>query len=669
MRVPSEDGHLGRTHDDASFSGDVPLGQARGGTPLHVLFAAHPCYLDDSNGASVASRGLMQALARRGLAVEVLTGAALDMATDVDVDDWLAGRGHQTRDRDEPGSHVGGISAARVIVRGVPITVHRGPSTLAGEPEEAGRREFLCLLDEAFDRLRPDVLVGYGGDRLASEIFARARSRGVATAFTLHNFGYLHSGPFANADAVLVPSRFSAEYHATALGLDCTVQPYLIDIERVRARRHEPRYATFVNPSSEKGAYAFARIAEELGRIRPDIPLLVVEGRGAAATLARCGFDLGARGNVHLMGHTTDPRAFWEITRVCIMPSLWWESFGLVAAEAMLNGVPVIASDRGALPETLGAAGIVLPLPGRLTATTRIVPEPEEVAPWVEAIIRLWDDDGHYREHRRLAIEESRRWASDKLEPGLVDAFESSRPGRTPPPPPSARLRRVDAAVLVPYGDAIVPECERGLRGLERAGVRVVRQGGCGRPDEARDIMASEALREGIGAVLFVDPDLGFKPRDALRLLARPEPVVAGIYPAAGVAGLNGRFAPGVEEVIFGHALGLYPMDYAAPGFLRIRIDALRRLVEGPDLPECDTDRGRGWWPFFLPLTVPIPAGGHRYLGPDAAFGYRLGRVGIVPLGDTSIRLWRHGRYAYGWEDAAEALPRRHPHVLRVGRP
>ncbi len=75
------------------------------------------------------------------------------------------------------------------------------------------------------------------------------------------------------------------------------------------------------------------------------------------------------------------------------------------------------------------------------------------------------------------------------------------------------------------------------------------------------------------------------------------------------------------------------------------------------------------WWPFFLPMVVPGPGGGHRYLGPDAAFGHRLARVGIVPLADTSIRLWRYGRYAYGWEDAADRLPRHHPRVLRLGDP
>ena len=94
-----------------------------------------------------------------------------------------------------------------------------------------------------------------------------------------HNFSYHSSSAFDSVDAVIVPSRFVADHYRKTLGLECTVLPNLIDLDRVRATTHDPRYVTFVNPSYEKGVYAFARIADELGRRRPDIPLLVVEGR------------------------------------------------------------------------------------------------------------------------------------------------------------------------------------------------------------------------------------------------------------------------------------------------------------------------------------------------------------------------------------------------------
>ena len=52
--------------------------------------------------------------------------------------------------------------------------------------------------------------------------------------------------------------------------------------------------------------------------------------------------------------------AWYAAADAIVMPSRW-EGFGLVAIEAMRNGTPVLASDRGALPEVLdgGAAGIL----------------------------------------------------------------------------------------------------------------------------------------------------------------------------------------------------------------------------------------------------------------------------------------------------------------------
>jgi glycosyltransferase involved in cell wall biosynthesis len=65
--------------------------------------------------------------------------------------------------------------------------------------------------------------------------------------------------------------------------------------------------------------------------------------------------------NITHMPFMPDPRTFYptvySLTRLLIMPSLWNESFGLVAAEAMLNGIPVLASNRGALTETVGGSG------------------------------------------------------------------------------------------------------------------------------------------------------------------------------------------------------------------------------------------------------------------------------------------------------------------------
>ena len=71
------------------------------------------------------------------------------------------------------------------------------------------------------------------------------------------------------------------------------------------------------------------------------------------------------------------------------MPSVWVENGGLVAREALANGIPVLASDRGGLPETLGESGFVFTLPPECTPQSGYVPTAQEVAPWVATVERL----------------------------------------------------------------------------------------------------------------------------------------------------------------------------------------------------------------------------------------------------------------------------------------
>ena len=175
------------------------------------------------------------------------------------------------------------------------------------------------------------------------------------------------------------------------------------------------------------------RIAQELGRRRPDIPLLVVESRGTRHTLGACGLMTADHPDIQVMPITTDPRRFWSLTKILLMPSLWWETQGLVAVEAMINGIPVVGSDRGAIPETLGQAGIALPLPERLTPVSRILPTAEEMEPWVEAIIRLWDDPAWYQEQSIKATNQGQLWHPDRLRPLYAEFFQNVQQQPRPP--------------------------------------------------------------------------------------------------------------------------------------------------------------------------------------------------------------------------------------------
>jgi glycosyltransferase involved in cell wall biosynthesis len=71
--------------------------------------------------------------------------------------------------------------------------------------------------------------------------------------------------------------------------------------------------------------------------------------------------DLKLDAYVHLLGYLpeTDLRCLYALADVFVFPSLI-EGFGLPVLEAMALGAPVVASDRGALPEVVGDAGILV---------------------------------------------------------------------------------------------------------------------------------------------------------------------------------------------------------------------------------------------------------------------------------------------------------------------
>ncbi len=164
--------------------------------------------------------------------------------------------------------------------------------------------------------------------------------------------------------------------------------------------------------------HVFARIAEMLCRRRPEIPLLLVEGVAKASYLPHLRIDLRGAKNVWIMPNlgSDSAQGFHAVTKILLMPSLR-ENAALVAMEAMTNGIPVLASNRGGLPETVGDAGILFDIPAKYTPETRELPTAEEIEPWVETIIRLWDDAAEYDRWSQAALERAQHWHPDQLAP------------------------------------------------------------------------------------------------------------------------------------------------------------------------------------------------------------------------------------------------------------
>jgi len=395
-----------------------------------LLFGSYHCYVDPSSGAAQSARDLLPLLAARGWDCRVLSGPQLDFEDGRPfrqlVQDARTRLGMDADARERPCHGAAIPCSAFDLVQGeIPITVFDAPGS---PPFQAPRREegylFLAYFEQTLEQFRPDVFLTYGGHWLAQEMIEAARRHGIPVVFWLHNCSYRSADFFRAMHGVIVPSRFAQAHYRQTLGLDFTPLPPPLDWSRLVCPEVRGEYVTFVNPQPDKGVFVFAGIVQELHRRRPDIPFLVVEGRGKLSWLREAGLDLDRLGNVFGMATTPDPTAFYRVSRVVLMPSLWLETFGRVAAEALANGIPVLASRRGGLPEALEHAGTLFDIPERYTPQSRVVPSAEEVAPWVEEILRLWDDPAYYEAERRRALAAAEAWKPDRVA-ALYDEYLS----------------------------------------------------------------------------------------------------------------------------------------------------------------------------------------------------------------------------------------------------
>jgi len=390
----------------------------------HLLFTAWHNLLDPSNGASISTREVLLGLANRGWQVASLCGPGTDFPERPDFVKLLESYDVNI-DRTVSNTGTAPFSLLQFQDRGIVSTIHLPDKHLPVPDLETGNA-FLQTVYDTMKAFKPDVLITYGGFWTGKIVLDLAKRQGVKTVVLLHNLAYSKSDFFENVDLVIVPSNFAANHYRATLGLEPMVIPSLISRETVCCKpdQVDRQYVVFVNPEPMKGVSVFIRIAKELSVTRPDIPFLVVEARHKAVHLKRIEEDLRNVKNLHVMGNTSNPKSFYRVAKIVLQPSLCNETFGRVAAEAMMNGIPVIGSNRGALPETIGSGGVVLPIPDRYTPDTIDVPTVEEVQPWIDAITNLWDNDSLRKANGYKGLHESERWKTETL----LDRYEQILP-------------------------------------------------------------------------------------------------------------------------------------------------------------------------------------------------------------------------------------------------
>ena len=365
---------------------------------MRILLAQNALYYPAFGGGDRSNRLLLEALAERGHECRVVARIAR-----------FGAGGHAQYLRELAARAVSPVSSEDgvVVFRRAGVEAH----VVTHHPN---LRAYFSAQIAAF---APDAILTSTDDpaQLLLEVSVRADARTVylARATLAVPFGPDCAFPSAaktevlrQADAVVGVSRYVADYIRKWSGIPAVHVPIsLLDPPPYPdLGRFENEFVTLVNPCAVKGISIFLELADRMPQVRfAGVPTWGTTQADRAA--------LASRANVTLLDPVDNVDDILRRTRVLLVPSLWAEARSRIVVEAMLRGVPVIASNIGGIPEAKLGVDYLLPVrPIERYGSQldeQMVPladvPPQDIGPWQAALDRLLSDRAHYDELSRAS--------------------------------------------------------------------------------------------------------------------------------------------------------------------------------------------------------------------------------------------------------------------------
>lgn len=140
-----------------------------------------------------------------------------------------------------------------------------------------------------------------------------------------------------------------------------------------------------------------------------DVKLLKV-GEAFTPEQEKLAKGVGVKDRIVHLGMVPDDRLpdLYRCADLLLFPS-WYEGFGLPVIEAMASGIPVVASNRGSLPEVVGGAGVLV--------------DPEDHETMAKNVATILADSGFRAKLRGAGLERARLFTWQKTADRTLEVY------------------------------------------------------------------------------------------------------------------------------------------------------------------------------------------------------------------------------------------------------